>query len=127
MELPKCYRCGRAATNTAGEHGYWCSWCGQAFNPKDEEQYRKEEADKQKEKQDTLMDILHRPTFTCQNCGRVVQPMNRRGDMFLFRGWRCLSCGRMLCDSCHSPTLAQPCKCGSTQFESIDIRRKRVE
>ena len=36
MGFPKCYRCGRNAVSTAGASEYWCSWCGRAFNPKDE-------------------------------------------------------------------------------------------
>jgi len=27
----------------------------------------------------------------------------------------------MFCDTCHSPTLGLPCKCGSRQFASVEI------
>jgi len=116
-ESPKCYRCGRESSQQLSSGDYWCSWCGQTFDLKDEGRYKEEETKRKEEESKAL----ERPTFTCERCGRIVQPMYRHEDKYLFRGWRCTSCGRMLCDSCHSPTLGQPCECGSVRFESIEL------
>lgn len=116
-EQPKCYRCGREPSQQLTSGNYWCSWCGQAFDPKDEGRYRKAEDERKQEESK----IIDRPTFTCQGCGCIVQPMYRRGNNYLFRGWRCTSCDRIFCDTCHSPTLGQPCECGSVQFVAIEI------
>lgn len=61
MELPKCYRCGRTASDTAGQYGYWCSWCGQAFDPKDEDKYRRQEAERKERERSTFLAAPHLP------------------------------------------------------------------
>jgi hypothetical protein len=116
----KCYRCDRLATDIYGKDGFWCSWCGEAFNPKDEAEYKKDqEIGRMKRESHTTQ----HPTFTCQQCGQIVQPVHKDADqIYHFRGWQCMSCGRMLCDTCHSPTLGQSCTCGSSKFQPIHLQ-----
>lgn len=119
FENIKCYRCGRPATGIYENDGFWCSWCGEAFNPKDEEEFKRSEAYMRMKKE--VFVPMH-PTFTCEQCGRVVQPVHRDANhVYHFKGWQCKSCGCMLCNTCHSPTLGQPCLCGSSQFQPIHL------
>lgn len=117
-EQPKCYRCGREPSQQLKNGEYWCAWCGQAFNPNDAETYREQE----RQRKAAAEKSVQRPRFVCDGCGKVVLPFYRRGDKYLFRGWRCVRCGRMLCEQCRSPVLAQPCMCGETRFESIELQ-----
>lgn len=58
-EKTKCYRCGREPSQQLASGNYWCSWCGQSFDPNDAEKYYEQQKleEENKKKQELEKEI----------------------------------------------------------------------
>lgn len=87
---PKCYRCGKEPSQQLTDCSYWCSWCGQAFNPKDESVYKNLQSSSQSMSDS---DIKKKKRAICDLCNAVIE----RPGGYLFQSY-------LICEKCLKKT-----------------------